>query len=120
MLTIIFIFSLFAIAITIGFKMIEERRRERFLLSDLLKRADGVSEKISKKTKKLILGLNGRNLTLLVIFIGSAILAGVLIARRKLHLRKLKFIDSLKTSKNLKKKGSASFFLKNVSEYKGK
>ena len=123
MLTIIFIFSLSAIAITIGFKMMEEKRRERFLLSDLRKRADGVSEKISKKTKKFILGLNRRNLEMLAIFIGGVILAGVFTARRKLHLRRLKFTDSFRANranKNLKKRGSASFFLKNVSEYKGK
>ena len=121
MLTIIFIASLVLIAIMIGWKMIEERNQEKFLFSDLRNVADGVSEKISAKTKKFILVLNRRNIELLAIFIVSAILGGALSARRALRLKSLKYIDSLNNRKvNLKKKGSASFFLKNVSEYKGK
>ncbi|MBM2818215.1 MAG: hypothetical protein HW401_805 [Parcubacteria group bacterium] len=120
MLTIIFIVSLALIAIMIGWKMIEERRREKLLFYDLRKRTDGVLEKISKKTKKSILVLNRRNAKLIAIFFVGVILAGALGARRNLRLKRLKFIDSLRTRDNLKKKGSASFFLKNVSEYKGK
>ena len=120
MLTIIFTVSLVLTAIMIGWKMIEEKKQEKFLLSDLRKKADGVSEKIIKKTKKLIHVLNRRNVKFIAVFLVGAILAGALSARRKLQLKRLKFLDSLRTRENLKKKGSASFFLKNVSEYKSK
>ena len=120
MLTIIFIFSLCLIAITIGFKMIEEKRQEKFFVKEARLRADAAVARIVKSAKNNFSVLNGENGKLLAALIGKAILYGISKVKRSARLKKLQFMESLKTNRNLKKKGSASFFLKNVSEYKGK
>lgn len=104
----------------IGLKMIEERRREKFFFTEARSRADAAAAKIAENVKNHFSILNGRNAKWLAIFIGNALMYGASSIKRKTNLRKLKFLNSLKTGGNLKKKGSASFFLKNVSEYKGK
>lgn len=120
MLTIIFIFSLCSIAIMIGFKMIEEKRRAKFFFKEARSRADAAAARIAENAKNHFSVFNGKNGKLLAALIGNAILYGVSKVRRNTRLKKLQFMESLKTNRNLKKKGSASFFLKNVSEYKGK
>lgn len=120
MLTIIFTFSLSSIAVMIGLKTIEEKRQKRFLFSESRKRADAAAQKIADNAKNRFSILNGRNGKLFATLIGNAIYDGASSIKRKTYLRKLKFLDSLRNRGNLKKKGSASFFLKNVSEYKGK
>lgn len=120
MLTIIFTFSLSSIAIMIGLKTIEEKTPKRFLFSGSRKRADAVALKIIDNAKNHFSVLNGKNGKLFAMFVGNAIHNGVSSVKRKTYLKKLKFLDSLRNRVNLKKKGSASFFLKNVSEYKGK
>lgn len=122
MLTIIFTFSLSSIAIMISLKTIEERRQKKFLFSNPRRRADEAVAKIANNAKNLLSVLNRKNGKLFTALIGNAIYEGVSSVKRKTYLRKLKFLDSLRIRNrgNLKKKGSASFFLKNVSEYKGK
>ena len=100
--------------------MIEEKRREKFFFKEARSRADAAAAKIAKNAKNHFSILNGENGKLLAILIGKAILYGVSKVKRNTRLKKLQFMESLKTNRNLKKKGSASFFLKNVSEYKGK
>lgn len=119
MLTIIFTFSLFSIAMMIILKLIEERGQKVFFEKSR-KRADAAVAKIADNAKKRFSILNKSNIKLLAIFAGSAVKSSALNIKRKTHLKKLKFLDSLRNRGNLKRKGSASFFLKNVSEYKGK
>ncbi|KKR46047.1 MAG: hypothetical protein UT90_C0003G0032 [Parcubacteria group bacterium GW2011_GWA1_40_21] len=120
MLTIIFILSLFSIAAIISWKMIEEKKSKMFFFSNLRKCADEAVEKTVNGAKNRFSVLNKKNAKLFVAFAGNSILNGVSSVKRKTYLKKLKFLDSLMAGGNLKKKGSASFFLKNVSEYKGK
>ena len=120
MLTIIFTSSLFSIAAIISWKMIEEKKSKMFFFSNLRKCADEAVEKTVNGAKNRFSVLNKKNAKLFVAFAGNSILNGVSSVKRKTYLKKLKFLDSLMAGGNLKKKGSASFFLKNVSEYKGK
>ena len=120
MLTIIFTFSLFSVAAIVIWKMMEEKKSKKFFFSDLRKRADEVVEKTINGAKNRFSVLNKKNGKLIAVFAGNSILNGISSVKRKTYLKKLKFLDSLRAGGNLKKKGSASFFLKNVSEYKGK
>jgi len=120
MLTIIFTSSLFSIAAIISWKMMEEKKSKMFFFSDMRKRADAAVEKTVNGAKNHFSVLNKKNAKLFVAFAGNSILNGVSSVKRKTYLKKLKFLNSLRAGGNLKKKGSASFFLKNVSEYKGK
>lgn len=116
----IFLFSLSLIAVMIGFKTVELKIQRRLLFSELRVRADVLSFKIVNKVKKTISILNINNGKMFASFFLNLVFGAVSDTGRKIKLRKLKFIDSLRVNRNLKKKGSASFFLKNVSEYKGK
>src|SRR3989338_3816183 len=120
MLTIIFTFSLFSVAAIVIWKMMEEKKSKKFFFSDLRKRADEAVEKTINGAKNRFSVLKKKNGKLIAVFAGNSILNGISSVKRKTYLKKLKFLNSLRAGGNLKKKGSASFFLKNVSEYKGK
>lgn len=118
MITIVFTSSLFLISAMISLKLIEERKRRKFLFSDLREGADKASLRIVNKIKKYFLLLKTKDGKTPIAFIGRLVIFGVSSVKRKISLRKIKFMQSLKVGGNLKKKGPASFFLKNVSEYK--
>lgn len=120
MLTTIFLFSLFSIVIIISLKAVEERRQKRFLFPRLRNRADVLTKKIANETNQVIYSINANNGKSFISLFRKIILNTLYGISRKIKLRKLKFTDSLRVRGNLNKKGSASFFLKNVSEYKGK
>ena len=120
MLTIIFILSLSLIVMMIGFKSIEEKKRKKFLFSNLRERIDIAVMNIVSSVRKNLSLLNKKNIKFIAVFVGNILKVIALNFKRKLRLRKLRFIDSLRIKGDLKKKRSASFFLKNVSEYKGK
>lgn len=120
MLTAFFLFSLFSIAIMIGFRAIEEKNKKRILFSKFRNRADVSAIKICDKIKKTISVLSVDNIRLFASFLINLILEVMSKTGRKIKLEKLKFGNSFEVNRNLKKKGSASFFLKNMSEYKGR
>ena len=104
----------------IGFKSIEEKKRKKFLFSNLRERIDIAVMNIVSSVRKNLSLLNKKNIKFIAVFVGNILKVIALNFKRKLRLRKLRFIDSLRIKGDLKKKGPASFFLKNVSEYKGK
>lgn len=118
MLTIIFIFSLFSFSAIISLKWIEEKKRRQLLFPRSRERADAIAAKVVGNIKIFSAVLNGGNGRLFAMSIRSALLSVALSIKRKLTVKKLKFLNSLKNSGNLRRQGPASFFLKNVSEYK--
>lgn len=118
MIIIVFTFSLFSIPAMIGLKLIEEKRSRKFLFFGLREGADKVSLRIINNIKNRFSVLKTKKGKLSEVFMGRLIVRGVLSIKRKINSRRAGFLHSLRISVNLKKKGSASFFLKNVSEYK--
>lgn len=120
MLTTIFIVSLLILSAMLVFKWFEERKEEKLFLEQLRRNIDISVMKIILRLRIFFAVLNRVNgklfLMFLVIFL-SRITSGI---RRKVSLKKMKFLNSLRVSGNLEKNSSASFFLKNVSEYKNK
>ncbi|MBU6431302.1 MAG: hypothetical protein KGJ58_01915 [Patescibacteria group bacterium] len=118
MLTTFFLFSMSSIAIMIGLKIVEERLQKKLFFSGLRSRADILAAKIGDEIEKSISALSRERL--FMPFFRNLVISIVSNTRRKIKLIKLKFTDSLRVNGNFKKKGSASFFLKTVSEYKEK
>lgn len=111
---------MFSIAMMIGFKTIEQKIQKKLFFSGLRNRGDILTAKTVDELKKAVSVLNIDNTRKLMSSLRNIVFGAVSDTGRKIKFKKLKFIDSLRVNRNLKKKGSASFFLKNVSEYKGK
>ena len=89
-------------------------------MGQLRKRADAMAMKIISRLKIFFGILDAKNGKLFVMFFAVALLRIASGIKRGISLKKIKFLNSLRVSGNLEKHGSASFFLKNVSEYKNK
>lgn len=120
MLTTTFIVSLLMLSGMLGFKWAEERKGSKLFLEQLRRDVDIAVMKIIFRLRIFLAVLNRRNgklfLMFLVVFL-SRITSGI---RRRINLKKMKFLNSLRVSGNLEKNSPASFFLKNVSKYKDK
>lgn len=120
MLTTIFIVSLLMLSMMFGFKWAEERRGKKLFLEQLRRNVDISVMKIILRLGVFFSVLSRRNGKLFLMFLFvflSRITSGI---RRIINLKKMKFLNSLRVSGNLEKNSPASFFLKNVSEYKNK
>lgn len=103
----------------IAFRAVEENKQRKLFIPRLRARADVFADKIIKDIKIFFAILSGKNAKLFVLFLADLILSGLSKIKRKSDMKKMKFLDSLKSERKAdKKKGPPSFFLKNVSEYK--
>lgn len=120
MLTITFIVSLLILTAMVGFKWVEEKKGKKLFLERLRKHIDVLVIKIISKFRIFFGILDGKNRKLFIMFFVVVLLRIASGIKRRISLKKIKFLNSLRVSGNLEKSGSASFFLKNVSEYKNK
>lgn len=104
----------------IGIKTIEHKIQKKLFFLKLRADTDVLIANILHKIKKTISILNTKNSITSISFLGSVVYSVISNISKKFKLKKLKFIESLRVNKNLKKTSSSSFFLKNMSEYKGK
>jgi hypothetical protein len=118
MAIISFYVSLILIISFFGIKLFEVKHNEKHAFSKILSKGDDYCHDTIKKSRKVFSKIKFKNFQKLYFIILNWIKKEMVYLKRRFDSKQPRFFLSPVTKHDIHKKGSVSFFLKNVSEYK--
>jgi hypothetical protein len=118
MAIISFYVSLILIISFFGIKLFEVKHNEKHAFSKILSKGDDYCHDTIKKSRKVFSKIKFKNFQKLFYIIVGWLRKEMVYLKRRFDSKQPRFFLSPMTKQDIHKKGSVSFFLKNVSEYK--
>jgi hypothetical protein len=114
---VLFLISLVLIGIILGVKDFEFRNNRKTFFSSLFSKGDKFVLKFRTKFIRCILSINFKNIQFVFSWLLDRIKKSIVILKRRFDHKQTHFFTQ-KDNDIFKNKGSVSFFLKDVSDYK--
>jgi len=118
-LFVVFYTSLFLVIVFLTLKYLELRYERKPIMTKVICMGDEHCHKAVKKTKSIVLKIKFKNFQKLVLIIATWTRKEIIYLKRRFDSKQPKFfLKPVSSPADNTKKGSVSFFLRNVSEYK--